>query len=384
MPIYKSKKPTKDGRAWFFKVQYKDNFEQLKVFVSKMYSTKTEAKDGERQFFNDLNKQNKAPKDMTLGDLWDKFIEYQDDKVKISTKRGYLYKKQYLEPLFNIKCVDYSPDRYEAWKKYMKDIDSMKTVSKNDVYKVLVAFLHWGMKHYNYNWGQTISLMTRFDNPNELKTERQIYSLEQFQQFLTGEDELRYRCLWETLYYCGLRIGEARGLQWKNVDWKKKTISIEKQVLDIDNYSATYYFSSLKTQTSRRKLPMCDALYNDLKEYYDQVSIFKNFNPDFFVFGEDYGTRALTYQCARRRKGRIAKLSGVKEIRIHDFRHSCASLLINKGLPVTIVSKYMGHASINETMHTYAHMFDGALGDVTNLLNNISADSNDEEEILPN
>lgn len=379
MPIYKTKKPTKDGRTWFFKVQYKDSLNQLKVFVSKTYATKTEAKDGERQFFAELNENNKAPKDLTLGDLWNKFLEYQDDKVKVSTKRGYLYKEKYLKYLFDVKCVDYTPARYEAWKKKIKAIDSMNTTSKNDIFKVLVAVLHFGMKHYNYNWGQVISLMTRFDDPNELKPERQVYSLEQFQQFLTAEDELRYRCLWETLYYCGLRIGEARGLQWKNVDWKKKTISIEKQVLDIDNYSATYYFSSLKTQNSRRKLPMCDALYNDLKEYYDQVSIFKNFNQDFFVFGEDYGTRALTYACARRRKRKIANEAGVKEIRIHDFRHSCASLLINKGLPITIVSKYMGHASINETMHTYAHMFDGALGDVTNLLNNINLESNGDE-----
>ena len=70
-------------------------------------------------------------------------------------------------------------------------------------------------------------------------------------------------------------------------------------------------------------------------------------------------------------EGSIAKKAEVKEIRLHDFRHSCASLLINKGLPVTVVSKYLGHASINETLHTYAHIFNGALNDVSDVLNEL-------------
>lgn len=371
MPIYKTNRPSKDGRIYFFKVQYRDHLNNTKKYTSKLYATKTQAKDEERIFLNQLEETNKAPIEMTMGDLWNKFLEYQEDKVKISTKRGYHYKEKYLKPLFKIKCRDFVPSHFDSWKRQLKSKDNLKDVSKNDILKVLVAFMHWGMKHYNFNFSQAISLMTKFKNPNEVKVERQIYSLDQFNQFLSAEDELRYRCLWETLYFCGLRIGEARGLQWKDVDWDNKTISISKQVLDIDNYSATYYFSSLKTQASKRKLPLCDSLYNDLKEYYELVSSFKNFNKEFFVFGEDYGTRALTYACARRRKKSIAKSSGVKEIRIHDFRHSCASLLISKGLPITVVSKYMGHASINETMHTYAHMFDGALYDVSDLLNNL-------------
>lgn len=69
---------------------------------------------------------------------------------------------------------------------------------------------------------------------------------------------------------------------------------------------------------------MCDALYEDLKRYYDNVSKYKNFNDDFFIFGNDKGFTPLTYKQAQRRKGEIAKKACIKEIRLHDFRHSCA------------------------------------------------------------
>ena len=113
MPIYKSKNPTKDGRCWFFKVQYKDSLSNTKLFTSKKYATKTEAKDEERKYLNQVNDNNRAPEKMTIGDLWQKFLEFQDDKVRVSTKRGYQGTVKYIEPLFNIKCVDLSPAHYE-------------------------------------------------------------------------------------------------------------------------------------------------------------------------------------------------------------------------------------------------------------------------------
>lgn len=59
----------------------------------------------------------------------------------------------------------------------------------------------------------------------------------------------------------------------------------------------------------------------------------------------------------RRKKNEFAKKTGVKQIRIHDFRHSCASLLINNGANVTIVAKYLGHSKIDETLNTYSYVF---------------------------
>ena len=114
---------------------------------------------------------------------------------------------------------------------------------------------------------------------------------------------------------------------------------------------------------------MCDALYDDFKKYYDEVSKFKNFKDDFFIFGNDKGLTPLTYKQAQRRKGEIANKAGIKEIRLHDFRHSCASFLVNNGAPVTMVSKYLGHSNSSETLNTYSHLFNTTSSEVINTIN---------------
>lgn len=68
----------------------------------------------------------------------------------------------------------------------------------------------------------------------------------------------------------------------------------------------------------------------------------------------------------------FAKKQGIKQIRIHDFRHSCASLLINNGANITIVAKYLGHTKIDETLNTYSHMYKNKLNDIVNTINNLT------------
>lgn len=250
--------------------------------------------------------------------------------------------------------------------------DSLNYVSKNDKLIILRALLNFGMKHYDFNFNKVKALMTKFQDPNKIRYEHEIYMPEEFNQFLTGEPTLQFKCLWETLYYCGLRIGEARGLTWNDIDFDNKMMSINKQVQSFDNLSANFYVCDLKTTSSYRKLPICETLLNDLKAYYDSVSQFRNFTNDFYCFGEFSGIIPLSYQKARRRKKRVAKDSHVKEIQLHDFRHSCASLLINNGANVTLVSHYMGHASVIETLNTYSHMFGTDLANISELIDKIS------------
>ena len=60
---------------------------------------------------------------------------------------------------------------------------------------------------------------------------------------------------------------------------------------------------------------------------------------------------------------------------MHDFRHNCASLLINNGANVTVVAKYLGHANIEQTLNTYSHMFIDRLDEVVEKLNEITKNS---------
>lgn len=65
----------------------------------------------------------------------------------------------------------------------------------------------------------------------------------------------------------------------------------------------------------------------------------------------------------------FCKKANLKQIRIHDFRHSCASLLINNGANINEVASYLGHTKIDETLNTYSHMFKNQMSDVVDTIN---------------
>ena len=103
---------------------------------------------------------------------------------------------------------------------------------------------------------------------------------------------------------------------------------------------------------------------NDLKTLKEEVSKEYGFNDDYFVIGDAFPVASNT-------KNRNCELAGVPQIRIHDFRHSCASLLVNNGANITVVAKYLGHTKIEETLNTYTHLFSSALNEVVNLIDEL-------------
>lgn len=112
---------------------------------------------------------------------------------------------------------------------------------------------------------------------------------------------------------------------------------------------------------------MPNVLINDLLRLkQEDQELFIGFNDSFFVSRDN---RPLVDSTIRERKNANCKKAGVNQIRIHDFRHSCASLLIHKGASINIVAKYLGHTKIEETLNTYFHLYTNDLSDITNLIN---------------
>lgn len=93
------------------------------------------------------------------------------------------------------------------------------------------------------------------------------------------------------------------------------------------------------------------------------------FNDSYFVIGDIAPQISSTITA---RKNRNCEIAGVKQIRIHDFRHSCAFLLIYKGANIITVSKFLGHTKIEETLNTYSHMFKNKLNDIVNTINKLT------------
>jgi len=90
------------------------------------------------------------------------------------------------------------------------------------------------------------------------------------------------------------------------------------------------------------------------------------FKDTWFVFG---GAEPLSDQTIRRRLDEYAERAGVKKIRVHDLRHSHASLLINKGQNIIIVSKRLGHSDITQTLNTYTHLMPNVQKEIIGALN---------------
>ena len=369
MAIYQEKekkKITKDGRSWYFRVPYVDISGKRIQHMSGKYFTKKEAQQAEREFLASI-KDKSDNTNMKFKDLYLAFYEYQKDKVKDTTFKTYYDRVPFLECLDNIKLEDFNINHFEMWRKIINSKD-LATSYKNDILKFLKAILNFGTKYYNFNFTSVYNKMTNFNNPNEMPKDMDFYTYDEFKKLISYETDLKYICLFETLYYCGLRNGEMRGLTWEDIDFYKKTIRINKQIPT--RYSSkSWKFTTTKTKSSSRTLLMCNRLCEDLLKLYNDVSQHSNFKSTWFVFGQ--ADIPIVADNPNERQKMLCKKSNVKKIRIHDFRHSCASLLINNGANVTIVAKYLGHTKVEETLNTYTHMFESSLNSVVDIINKI-------------
>ena len=358
---------TKDGRSWYYDVYYIDLTEKKKEKKSKLFFSKKEAKEAERIFLNSVYDNKINITNMQFKDLYESFCEYKKDKVRDSTIKSYSQKNEHLKCLQNIKLKDLNVQHIELWKREINKT-TLVTSTKNDILKFIKAILNYGNKFYDINFNKVYMKIENFDNPNELPKEMLFFTFEEFQEFISVEDDLKWKTLFETLYYMGLRKGELRGLQWKDINFKKKTMNISKQIPSIYN-NKNFKITPLKTKKSVRLLPLNKLLLSDLKCLYKEMSKYTNFNSEWFVFGD---IMPITKDSIRTRKNKNCDLAQVKQIRVHDFRHSCASLLINNGASITLVAKYLGHAKIDETLNTYAHMFKSKLEDIVKTIDDLT------------
>ena len=216
---------TKDGRCWYFKNYYEEIYGNRKQYKSKLYKSKQDAKEEERKWLN-THDHNQSIKDMRFKDLCNVYLEHQKSRVKNTTFENYPYKMKYLEPLYNVHVSKLNQSHYENWR---ESIDKLKIIpnSKNDIQKLFKAILNYGTKQYNLNFSNFYNCMTPFKDSNDEDNTREMdfYTTEEFNYFIRNVPDLLYKCLFKTLFYCGLRNGEMRGIRWSRIDWKEKRLN---------------------------------------------------------------------------------------------------------------------------------------------------------------
>ena len=158
------------------------------------------------------------------------------------------------------------------------------------------------------------------------------------------------------MLHTGLRGGEVIGLQWDDLDWNGKFMEIRRQVV-------RGKVTTLKTKHGRRRVDLSDdllATFAALKKS-RQVKALKGGSSEIskWVFANDQGDRMGIDYIKAKVITRILTKAGLRKIRFHDLRHTYASLLLAKNVPVTYVSRQLGHANPKITWGVYAHWIPG-------------------------
>ena len=369
----KENKRTRDGRSWVF-IQYSKGLDGKRhQYQSQAYFTKEEATKAELEYL-DKYKDVEVNPHMTFKEAYTLYYEYQKDKIKDSTLKTYRDRIKYMGLLDNIELVNLNWEHYQKWRTQMNKTNLCDKY-KTDIQKFIKQVLNFAEKQWDFNLRKFYNKLEPFKTPGAIKKEMDFYEPQEFFQYISVIDDLRDKCLFETLYYCGLRRSEARGLQWRHIDFKNHTLTIAQQVLNLagNNASSSWYIASPKTESSNRTIPVPEVLLKDLAELKKSNERFSKFKQTWFVFGDD---TPITYHQIYSRNNNYCKKAGLRHIRIHDFRHSCASALISAAAPITAVSNYLGHSETTETLETYTHLVKKDYANVPKFFDSLEKDFN--------
>ncbi len=177
------------------------------------------------------------------------------------------------------------------------------------------------------------------------------WELSEFNRFIEVIKNPKLKISFILLFYSGMRKGELAALNEDDFDFIANKINITKSKSFVSKE-----ISTTKTPYSVRTIEMPTGVMQAVKEYIDHMD--EVINPIF----------DMTNSSLLKAIHRYAKKAGVKEIRVHDLRHSHASLLIHKGVPITTISKRLGHKSPKTTLDIYSHMYAETGEQVANLL----------------
>ena len=262
----------------------------------------------------------------------DEYLEFVKLKKKMDTYSTVERRiKKHIQPFFNNKYIDeLSPFDIIKWQLEIEKL-GFKYNYKSSLYYALSNFYLFCSNFYDVE--NIVKKVGNFKN-DEIKQIGDIWSYEEFKKFLDSIDNEMYHLLYQLLYFGGMRKGELLALKWEDVDFTSKTITINKTI------TREHVIQPPKTKSSNRIIMLDDLLLEELKKYSHQK------NKNDFIFN-------ISFTQLKRKKDYYCKLAGVKQIKIHEFRHSHACLLYVNDVPIDQISNRLGHSKISITTDTY-------------------------------
>lgn len=371
MPIYavekpdkngKMKKITKDGKQkYLVRVNYADQFGKAKQLTRVAYGSE-EAKQLERELEYELKKQAPTAR-VTLQKLFDEYTQSKKNEVRATSldKTERILKRYVLEKHKDDSLTKFNVASAQYWKQEIEALNLSITTRQN-IFGEFRAMINYAVK-MEYIPRNPLIVAGNFKAPLSKAKEMLYYTPDEWIKYKNAAYEIcseyeskgdllkwGYYVFFCIAFYTGLRKGEIGALAWKDINGD--AISVTKSVAQ--KLKGDDVITPPKNRSSIRTIQIPKPLKAILEEHKARCQTFDSFNDSYLICG---GVKALRDTSVQKMNVRFANAAGVKVIRIHDFRHSHASLLANEGINIQEIARRLGHSKIEMTWNTYAHLY---------------------------
>ena len=334
----KAEKDKKTGK-WLIQYRYTDWQGKRRKSTKRGFATKREAEEWLRNFLITQ----KADFDMKFEDFWKMYYADMETRLREHTMRTkkYIVELKILPYFGNKRVNDITAADIRQWQNELIKMGYSPTYLKT-INNQLSAIFNYAVRYYDLKSNPCAKAGSMGKSKAE---EMDFWTGEEFRKFIDSVMNKRLSYMaFMTLYWTGMRLGELLALNPKDVDLEKRTISITKSYQRLGKKDV---ITPPKTSKSKRVITIPEFLAADIKDYMDSL----------YDLQEDDRLFPITKYYLEHEMQRGIKESGVKRIRVHDLRHSHASMLIELGFSPLEIANRLGHEKVETTLNTYAHLY---------------------------
>lgn len=334
----KAEKDKKTGK-WLIQYRYTDWQGKRRKSTKRGFATKREAEEWLRNFLITQ----KADFDMKFEDFWKMYYADMETRLREHTMRTkkYIVELKILPYFGNKRVNDITAADIRLWQNELIKMGYSPTYLKT-INNQLSAIFNYAVRYYDLKSNPCAKAGSMGKSKAE---EMDFWTGEEFRKFIDSVMNKRLSYMaFMTLYWTGMRLGELLALNPKDVDLEKRTISITKSYQRLGKKDV---ITPPKTPKSKRVITIPEFMAADIKDYMDSL----------YDLQEDDRLFPITKYYLEHEMQRGIKESGVKRIRVHDLRHSHASMLIELGFSPLEIANRLGHEKVETTLNTYAHLY---------------------------
>lgn len=300
--------------------------------------------------------------DMLFADYLEQWLEVAKTRIAVATYSSYFgMVRSTIAPYFRkirVKLCDLEARHIQTFYN-----EKLKVVKPNTVIHYH-AVIHSALKYAVKTDMLSENVADKVDRPKKNSFQPVFLSAEEMEKLFKALKGSKLELPVMVAAFYGFRRGEVLGLKWDAIDFERGTISVTHTVttVELDGKRTELAQDSAKTKSSLRTLP----LVGPFKDYFMQVKQAQEYNKaicgdcynydyDGYVFVDEMGNRMKPNYLTTEFPDFCEK-HGLRRMRFHDLRHSCASLLLANGVPLKQIQEWLGHSDFSTTANIYAHL----------------------------